>query len=343
MSVGSALGSANVQLEARGLNCPVHVLTPVNTQTAAPSITWNGNVINNATQNAVVGQQIVLTGSPSGGTWSIGGSAVGGFSTGGSGGPITLIATSNPSVAFYWYTGGTNSVNYTVAGQVAGATFSVAAPIFNGIGVTPNTVNLEPPAPAIHNWMSLGAYPTGTTAGMYFTGNITPPSRYSGTLQWAQIINSMNEWFYFSSGSQQTCGGSNALDNTFPYPNSQSSTQTQAFTNDSPGVGLPPQSYQTVQRSDDFSMYLMWQPALSNAIPVPLGVVNWSWGGTAYFQSGTWVLHSTTGPSYTSTATSSWPSWTSTILNSSTPCGEPYHGQDPDTATAGRVRENVHK
>jgi hypothetical protein len=86
------------------------------------------------TQNVVVGQEISLAGNPSGGTWKTPtGNIVGGFNSGASGGPLTLVATNGSNILFYWFTGGTQTVTYTVSGVSATPTFSVAAPSYRGI------------------------------------------------------------------------------------------------------------------------------------------------------------------------------------------------------------------
>jgi hypothetical protein len=297
---------------------------PSATLNVTPTITFVGgsNNIAGTTQNAVVGEEIFLEGDPAGGKWSISGSYVGGFETGASGGPLTLVNTAEQEVLFYWVTQGTYSVSYTVSGQSASATFAVVAPKFNSITVTPSKIYIQP------TWLRLGNAPS-PPPGMAFTGSISPASGYSGLLEWVQIINSLKEQFEFTSGTLQNCSDS-GLDNTYPYGNSSPPTQTSAATNDSPAIELPSSNYEYASRSDSFSMYLLWQPALPNAIFVPLGLVNWSWAGSAGFSAATktWSLVSQTGPSYSAGATSVYPSWAQTAFNNQSLCGEPYNGSD---------------
>jgi hypothetical protein len=104
----------------------------------------------------------------------------------------------------------------------------------------------------------------GSPLGIYFAGNITPPAGYSGTLEWAQIINSLSEWFVFTSGSQQDCAVSNALDRGFPYGNSAPPTANQATTNDSPGE---PYYNENVQSANKYAMCHLGRRGFSPARP----------------------------------------------------------------------------
>jgi len=305
-------------------------LTRAGTTTVKPTITFVGSSTNIAgtNQNVVVGQEILLTGTPTGGTWTqITGNIVAGFTAGASGGPLTLVSKNQSSVLFYWVTGGTQTVTYTVSGASANVTFTVAAPSFGGIATSVSSVYLTP------SWMELGDYPS-PPPGIKFVASITPPSGYSGTLAWGQIINSLVENFELSTGKYQDCTAA-GLDNSWPYMNSIPPTQTSASTNDNPGIGLPSVNYLYVYRSDSFSMYLMWQPSLSNSIQVPLGVVNWSWNAAASFSTSTsqWSLGGYTVPSPSVSATSTYPSWAQTVAPGGTLCGEPYDAQNLEAAT----------
>jgi hypothetical protein len=74
-------------------------------------------------------------------------------------------------------------------------------------------------------------------------------------------------------------------------------------------------------------MYLMWTPTedpgctggAACTIPVPLGYVNWAVGATATLQSDKWVP-SGSGSANAFVASSSYPTWTSWVMNGPLTC-----------------------
>lgn len=322
VSVGSVTGSAYVQLQKQyaRTNCPVTTFYPQNTQNTTASISWNGKVISNTTQSAVIGQQIALTGDPGGGTWSVPAfSAYGGFALGPPSpqngqpttGKPTPFATSGTNNTFYWVEGGTFAVTYSAGGSSTSATFNVAAPTA--------TIN---PSPISGNGISLlgpsGFYVgamcgTDTVACMAVSAAVTPPAGVSGTYRWVQIINSITVNATDANGKSHTCSlpeTAPALDTSVPY------TLRAVFT-DIPSESFDVQSYNTFTISESFSTVVEWQPSLTNAMYVPIGYAGWGWGATVSFNYDTnqWALSSPVYPSasvnYSGT---DWPTWNSLFI-----------------------------
>ena len=168
---------------------------------------------------------------------------------------------------------------------------------------------------------------------MYFDAPITMPagSNYNGgntsyNLQWVQLVNS-------ASGVYQTNNttGSNiqavlpftnsVLDTWYPYPYNVPGYNN--ATADSPYALLFGNAtnapYKTVSDSSAFTMWLMFQPAGGNW--VPLASLDWSWSGTATLTnvptSGNyWNLTSSHPPSRSyGYSTVVYPRWTNNIQN----------------------------
>lgn len=92
-------------------------------------------------------------------------------------------------------------------------------------------------------------------------------------------------------------------------------------------------------------MYLIWRPALSNAIFVPLGVANWAWSANATFSTSTskWSLGAHSGPTYSAGPTSSYPSWAQTVAKNGSICGQPYDAQQLESITGGPYRRRPNR
>jgi hypothetical protein len=83
--------------------------------------------------------------------------------------------------------------------------------------------------------------------GVTLTAAITPPSGFSGTPQWVQIINSFSGTFSPNGG---TCTASGLDNNGYPY--STNTTMT-----DSPNVALV-SPFTSEQISYSYTTYLQW-------------------------------------------------------------------------------------
>jgi hypothetical protein len=72
--------------------------------------------------------------------------------------------------------------------------------------------------------------------------------------------------------------------------------------------------YQAVSLTDNFTMWLMFQP--SGGVMVPLRMVNWSWNGTGTFNGVTGsVTSSNAVANLDSDATGNYPAWTDNVTN----------------------------
>ena len=278
-----------------------------------PTISWNsGQIISNTTQDVVIGQEIFLTGNPGNGSWSVSGVNVGGFETGATGGSL-LVATSGTNVLFYWVTPGAETATYTVNGLAVLVNFNVAGPANTGTAVTNiQNTTITPENPPR---LALG-FPG---PGISFHSSATPPPGYNGNMQYVQIINSLTDVFGYPDGTHSTCTGS-GLDTSYPYPFSNPPANTD--TNDRPSLNLVSNVYSSESVSQSFTMYLMWQPSLQNAIFVPLGYVSWSWGGLATFDSGSgiWNLNNGNQGFNPYQATTTYPQW-SQVYTGNYQCG----------------------
>jgi hypothetical protein len=89
-------------------------------------------------------------------------------------------------------------------------------------------------------------------------------------------------------------------------------------TSDSPGALCHPR-YNSVGITDSFNMYLMYSNFSSEAMPVPLKVVNWNWSAnatnTATIGVPHWVINGTAWVmKLPATNTSSSPQWTTNLI-----------------------------
>jgi hypothetical protein len=188
----------------------------------------------------------------------------------------------------------------------ANAAFNVAGP--TSVTVTPSGqeffIGDNPPA---MNW------------GIQFNANATPPSGYTGTLTWIQLVQSFQYTWIYSDGDQPTtCTYTPGFDAGSPpsYPYA-----TGAYAEDGPLIGLesPPNNDEIEQTaSGQYQMYLMWNPSIGSgtsvSIPVPLGSLTWNIAGDVVWSAGTgaWVevtadSNATTNGNFTTS--SAYPTW----------------------------------
>lgn len=260
--------------------------------TVTPSIAWNGNYVtntdaNNAAQDAIVGQQIFLNGSPGGGAWSVDPTAVGGFDVApdqSSGQVEMLFVTSDPDVLFYWVNGGAKNVSYTVSGVAARVKFNVAAPqgSMGASSLSDYAINID----SACGYLCVHYGPSGSSGGVHFINNYSAPD--GGTFKWVQTGSSDNSRTNASTQTVQSLSCSSELDTSYPY-------DTNNPTNDSPSTQLLA-GYSDRQENDSFIMTLMYQSSQGSSIPVPVASVGWSFGYHVTSGDGgnTWVFASKT-------------------------------------------------
>ena len=309
--------------------CVTQTASGSSPETVSPGILrggCSGSEIAGTTQNAVVGQQIVLCGSynlPSGvsatgQSWSVGGTTKGGFTYASdySSGGYTAATFNQTSTTFYWLAPGNSlQVKFTLnlsngSSPSAKATFNVAGP--TGVSVSTPTGKWLAESTGSGYLLDLGL-PLDPEQGIKFNGKATSPPSNAGTYEWAQFVTTNTETF--TQGSTKiTCSTGTGLDTQFPY-------DTGLSTSDSPSTSLP-SGYSQKTWSLGFTMYLMWRPGLSSDIPVPLGYVSWQAYGDAAQSGGNWTVQSDSSVSANSFQASSSPfqSWTSKVHGGAQTC-----------------------
>lgn len=137
------------------------------------------------------------------------------------------------------------------------------------------------------------------------------PLQDVGTYEWDQVI-SNDSYSYTVGGNTTTCNGPVGLDNGIP-------TVEGFIYSDSPGRSLPPTDNEFTW-SWNSTVYLMWNPGLTNSIRVPLGYVSWSFFADVVqnLSTNTWTVQSDSSKQTTLfTASSSYPQWNSVVKNGS--------------------------
>jgi hypothetical protein len=294
----------------------------------APNILFNGANVAGKTTNVVVGQQIKLTGqvptqacmTVMSQKWSLPtGNAVGGYTATLSLGTALALPTDTTTTIygpFYWVTSGTFTMTYQYTltngetSPLSTATFKVATPSGGKMTTTHvgkvsiQTINGSP-------HLQFGTV-SASNAGVLFTPSATPPSGYSNTFVWVQLISQDS-----ITANGKPCAENTGLDNVYPYPPVQGTNTA----GDSPAVGLL-STDTSVSRTFKAQMYLMWSPNISNSIPVPIGSTTWNFSGTAT-NSGTptnpkWGATGS-GSAGTFVASSKYAAWTTHTTNGT--CG----------------------
>ena len=285
-------------------------------QTQSPvTITMNGTMIASTAGgvtcgqacSVVVGQQIALTGSPAGGTWSIPGTTFSNWA--GDGTQATPTNTSSNPVTFFWIQAGTSAVPYAASYTANGVQVSVT---FQAVGPTVSSY-----APAF----TKAIYDSSSTNFVFGTMTIpvmvAPPASYTGTVSWLQVITSTS----FTASGQGVPTTSctpdttplNAarpwLDGGNPYPFGKPS-----LVRDTPFLPLSSaqqQGYTHVTQTTTFDIYLMWQPSVAGAttFAVPLLYTPWVVGASGTYTNGTWIPSGgATGP-LVGQAVTNYPTW----------------------------------
>ena len=314
----------------------------------APGIMFGGNNITNTTQSVVIGQQIALSAPPpslpnctslSSQQWTpaSAGKPVGGYTNAAGTGPpntsgkVQPLNETNSTFTFYWVSPGSAlnvTYQYTMSGggssassPIATATFDVRGPSSPGVTIQTSSTRIQTVQDASGANMQVASFgpqdspwPTagpGSPPGISFLATVTEPSGFSDfNLTWVQVI---------TSGSQNNITGTTTkpctipagIDGPFPYK------EQIADADDGPSAKLLTGTYTEQTETVSFSMYLMWDPRLTNSIPIPLGHVNWSWSFDAKFANSAWTIASSSGgPTNTPpfTVSSGFPQWSSETL-----------------------------
>jgi hypothetical protein len=165
-------------------------------------------------------------------------------------------------------------------------------------------------------------YGSSPPSGIRFQTALTDPTGYGpGSVSWIQV-SSINDTRVFATGGAQksVCSGLDTdRSKAFPYGTGQSAS-------DSPLEPLMVR-YSSQSDADSFTMWLMYGPALPNAISVPVASVSWNWGFQASSSDGgqTWTVTSKTsalvnGQQPQSQPTSTFPTWSAPAIPKTGTC-----------------------
>jgi len=278
----------------------------------------------NGNNLAIVGQHVNLTAEMFGGTfsnyqWTVSGYAISNYNTF-SGTLVTGFPLTNSSVSFYWADGGAQTVTFSA--MCAGITCLTNV----AISVTRPTLSMYQTDTPVWVAQGLALYrlqlDLGDTPAVNDMGfSVLANSPIAGCVETIQVINS------YSINSSVVA--TNELDTLVPYNGSPSicadtdpAYPTGALLpfDDGPGAGY---YYFTVTLNASFTDYIMYCPNIygtqfaplgGDTIFVPLGDVNWTINGGAYFSSPVSITISPashTGPSGPDSSTT-FPTWVGT-------------------------------
>ena len=159
-------------------------------------------------------------------------------------------------------------------------------------------------------------YPQPPQLGIEFEAQNVQDSGFNGAFNWVQVY-APNQAFYGANGNLLGTVDGAGLDTGFPYGPDKALGDSPFRTDDNPATAPSaiPQNYGAAERivvADHATMWLMYKPAASGAIWIPIDLVNWNWGGTDLYQAGpgTWQIANTSSaqnPSGASTHT--YPVW----------------------------------
>ena len=287
-------------------------------------------------QSVVVGQQIALSGSQTlpncmalqSQQWTQPtGTAIGGYTNAaGNGPPDTtggvvqpLPAANTSSYKFYWvYPGNPLSVNYqTVLATTSGDGYTESSPAgiaeFNVAGPTVSSVT------ASGQEFFIGDNPPAMNWGIMFNASATPPSGYTGTFKWVQIVDAYSYTWYYPNDPQTTCTYTPGYDAGSPpkYPYA-----TGLSAEDGPDLQLeqpPTQGEDEQSVSGSFQMFFLWNPNVgTTSIDIPLGSISWSIAGdlvwnavSQSWQKKTGTQNATVSNDFSSSST--FPTWRNAV------------------------------
>ncbi|MGD0061450.1 MAG: hypothetical protein ABSD58_18735, partial [Verrucomicrobiia bacterium] len=308
----------------------MHSLSWTNFHNHSPvHILWtNGvDVTGTSGNQIIVGQQVNLQATvdtpgiaTSNFSWSVSGYAISNYiiaSDFSSAQVLPLVQTNNPSVSFYWVSGGQQNVTCSVllnngSMVTSSAGFAVQRPQQTvSVALLQPTVDdnfYDPlqPAPA---YLHLGD--PGGTYGITFTRGGSS-NLYGGSNNWSQVIVSTLRLFKLNNATCLQFNATNSLDQKNPYDSNPDTTW------DAPGVPLLT-DYTEVVASNNFCMWLVYMPPGTNSIAVPSVAVSWNWSGDAVQSSGVWSMNGAGLASVTADGpTNGFPAWTGVVTGSET-------------------------
>lgn len=284
-------------------------------------------IISGTTQQAVVGQQIVLAGTPTAAvledlplsidvpsppTWTVAGTNIGGYNPSTASASVTETTLTGTTLTTYWVYPGTFEVTYTSCMQSKTATpalydcptTAATFVVTGGGGIMASTpfslltisqlipcVNGLPPANGGNTapYLLYGLL-TGYDCQLSLTGAFGMTFMPPGAP--SAGIYSYVQLLNSDSRTENaiSCTHSQGVDLSYPY----SAIVGDNLAVDAPFVPLP--SGYIVNRTFNATMFLLWTPSGTNSIPVPIGYQTWGFTGEAQEEGETWVASTNETP-----------------------------------------------
>jgi hypothetical protein len=313
-----------------------------NQVTCDPSLNCTQTVISTTdgstppTQNAVVGQQILLnTNTPAtttydgptlNPTWTVGGTRIKNYAPSTASASVTELAASDlqtNSATFYWvYPNNPTPVTFQYCVNIQGANpvLQCSLPANASFNVTgPSGVNVTPDGQEFF----ISDDQLEMIWGIQFNATATSPPGYTGEYTWVQLIQSLTQTAYLNDGTQYVCTAGPGLDTVYPYDSG-------LYAEDGPTEILDSTIENHAVDAIDFQMFFMWNPKTTDgsSIPVPLGSITWSTTSDVVWNSSTstWTVNPdaiTPSPDATtsagfSTLSPSFPQWVPPVITPKT-------------------------
>ncbi len=241
----------------------------------------------------------------------------------------------NPVLFHYYYTKAgtfTASVQLQGASNPAKTKFDVAAPDGTKIGFSATyesptiQTNLKGGAAEI----SLGPGPVGT--GILFQHLPVHSKTFLGRSAFMQVYTENDLWVGLNGVQNFSASGSGVdypTGTAFPYPTLGTLQNGDEYTDDAPSrytdLFSDQVNYSPLSVDDSPEMWLMFMPAATGSIYIPLDSAPWSWGGTENYNlaAKAWTLAgqmpAAAGPVPKSGATDEYPTWTQRLQPPSPP------------------------
>jgi hypothetical protein len=246
-------------------------------------------------------------------SWTVPGTYVGDFQANNSAGKVIPFVATNATATFHWLRGSSGSeflVQCTAI--VKGITLS-ASTKFIVRGVDASLIAQVTDVVNVNNNATLRFW--GASNGMRFTYSDPTFDGYTGSYKFLFVqtgTNYLKTWFSPLGGNIATSSG---LDTNYPYREFSNTNTARAFDSPDNPLGALDVGF---TRTDQYTMWLMFQPTSVTGRPVPLRSLSWNWNGTVT-NTPPWTLTSssptTAGGTITGTATTSYPEWITNITS----------------------------
>ena len=246
----------------------------------------------------------------------------------------TFPAPSSPGILkkYYYTESGSYTASVTPSGvgvKAAKTTFSVAAPTTTLTAKyqypTRNAVDSVPPTQYLYLDSVPGQLPHNAPAkdyGVVFTHAPVHGKPFFGQSYFVQIYSANEYWQGRNANVKDVTFNEVGLDGTDPYMDTDQSGSDD-FAGDGPEIVTDDHlgfvSYSPVKVDDSPKMWVMYQPARTGSISIPLASCPWHWGGTLTWNATkkTWSLAGAV-PSSAGTInagnTDQYPVWTQIVL-----------------------------